>query len=209
MLAARSEKDALSAVLFFNIAHYVLRPWPWILVALASLIVYPELSDIQRQFPHLDPILLGHDIAYPAMLRFLPVGFFGLMVAGLIAANSSTILTHLNWGASYLVHDFYRRFVRTDADEAHYVRAGRVATVGALLLFVGGRVSDGVGQGRVRYPAASRCRHRPALPRALVLVARDRLVRDRRDGRRRSRRRSRCSCWRRTASRSARTPRWC
>ena len=124
MLAARSEKDALSAVLFFNIAHYVLRPWPWILVALASLIVYPELSDIQRQFPHLDPSLLGHDIAYPAMLRFLPVGFFGLMVAGLIAANSSTILTHLNWGASYLVHDFYRRFIRHGCRRSA-LRAGR------------------------------------------------------------------------------------
>jgi solute:Na+ symporter, SSS family len=129
MLASKSEKDALGAVLFFNIAHYVLRPWPWILVALASLLVYPELADIQRAFPNLDPALLGHDIAYPAMLRFLPVGFVGLMVGGLIAANSSTILTHLNWGASYLVHDFYRRFVRRDADEAHYVNAGRVATI--------------------------------------------------------------------------------
>jgi Na+/proline symporter len=124
MLASRSEKDALSAVLFFNIAHYVFRPWPWILVALCSLIVYPELSDIQRAFPDLDPALLGHDIAYPAMLTFLPVGFLGLMVGGLIAASSSTILTHLNWGASYLVHDFYRRFVNRDADERHYVQAG-------------------------------------------------------------------------------------
>jgi len=130
MLASRSEKDALNAVLFFNIAHYVFRPWPWILVALCSLIVYPELTDIQRAFPNLDPNLLGHDIAYPAMLTFLPVGFLGLMVGGLIAASSSTILTHLNWGASYLVHDFYRRFVNRDADERHYVRAGRIATVG-------------------------------------------------------------------------------
>jgi solute:Na+ symporter, SSS family len=129
MLASRSERDALGAVLFFNVAHYVLRPWPWILVGLASLLVYPQLSDIQRAFPNLDPRLLGHDIAYPAMLKFLPVGFIGLMVGGLIAANSSTILTHLNWGASYLVHDFYRRFIRTDADERHYVRAGRIATV--------------------------------------------------------------------------------
>jgi solute:Na+ symporter, SSS family len=133
MLASRSERDALGGVLFFNIAHYVLRPWPWILVALASLVVYPELSDIQRALPHVDPQLIGHDIAYPAMLRFLPAGFMGLMLGGLIAANSSTILTHLNWGASYLVHDFYRRFVRTDADERHYVLAGRVVTV---LLFV-------------------------------------------------------------------------
>ena len=138
MLASKSEKDALSAVLFFNIAHYVFRPWPWILVALCSLIVYPELSDIQRAFPNLEPRLLGHDIAYPAMLTFLPPGFLGLMVGGLIAASSSTILTHLNWGASYLVHDFYRRFVKTDADERHYVRAGRIATVG---IFVGAAAS--------------------------------------------------------------------
>ena len=133
MLASRSERDAVGAVLFFNIAHYVLRPWPWILVALASLIVYPQLSDIQQSFPNLDPSLLGHDIAYPAMLKFLPVGFVGLMVGGLIAANSSTILTHLNWGASYLVHDFYRRFVQRDAPERHYVFVARLTTV---LLFV-------------------------------------------------------------------------
>jgi Na+/proline symporter len=133
MLASKSERDSLGAVLFFNVAHYVLRPWPWILVGLCSLLVYPELKDIQTAFPNLDPSLLGHDIAYPAMLKFLPAGFVGLMVGGLIAANSSTILTHLNWGASYLVHDFYRRFVRRDADEGHYVRAGRVTTV---LLFV-------------------------------------------------------------------------
>ena len=137
MLASKSERDALGAVLFFNVAHYVLRPWPWILVALASLIVYPELSDIQRAFPNLDPNLLGHDIAYPAMLKFLPVGFIGLMVGGLIAANSSTILTHLNWGASYLVHDFYRRFIRRDAGEQHYVRVGRVTTIGLFVCAAG------------------------------------------------------------------------
>ena len=133
MLASKSEKDSLGAVLFFNVAHYVLRPWPWILVALCSLLVYPQLSDIQRAFPKLDPKLLGHDIAYPAMLKFLPAGFIGLMVGGLIAANSSTILTHLNWGASYLVHDFYRRFIKRDAGERHYVWMGRWATVGLFL----------------------------------------------------------------------------
>src|SRR5262245_42465831 len=114
MLASKSEKDALGGTLFFNVAHYVLRPWPWILVGLASLIIFPQLSDIQRAFPLLDPRLVGHDIAYPAMLKFLPVGFVGLMVGGLVAANSSTILTHLNWGASYIVHDFYRRFINKD-----------------------------------------------------------------------------------------------
>ena len=134
MLASKTEKDALGSTLFFNLAHYVLRPWPWILVGLASLIVYPQLSDIQKAFPNLDPKLLGHDIAFPAMLRFLPVGWMGLMLGGLIAANSSTILTHLNWGASYLVHDFYRRFVKTDAPDKHYVVAGRIATV---ILFIG------------------------------------------------------------------------
>src|SRR5262245_17795399 len=133
MLASKSEKDALKSVLFFNFAHYVLRTWPWILVALCSLIVFPELSDIQRAFPDLDPALLGHDIAYPAMLKFLPVGFAGLMIGGLIAANSSTILTHLNWGASYLVHDFYRRFIRPDAEESHYVGVGRLVTIGLFL----------------------------------------------------------------------------
>jgi Na+/proline symporter len=137
MLASKSEKDSLGAVLFFNIAHYVMRPWPWILVGLCSLIVYPELSDIQKAFPKLDPKLLGHDIAYPAMLTFLPVGFIGLMVGGLIAANSSTILTHLNWGASYLVHDFYQRFIRKNADEKHYVLVGRLVTIGIFLCAAG------------------------------------------------------------------------
>jgi solute:Na+ symporter, SSS family len=133
MLASKSEKDSLGSVLFFNIAHYVLRPWPWILVGLCSLIVYPQLSDIQAAYPHLDPSLIGHDIAFPAMLKFLPVGFIGLMVGGLIAANSSTILTHLNWGASYLVHDFYRRFLKKDKSERHYVRAARFVTIGLFL----------------------------------------------------------------------------
>jgi solute:Na+ symporter, SSS family len=133
MLASKSERDSLGAVLFFNVAHYVLRPWPWIIVALASLIVYPTLGDIQEAFPHVSPGLINHDIAYPAMLKFLPVGFAGLMLGGMIAAHSSTITTLLNWGGSYLVHDGYRRFVRPGADERHYVFAGRVTTV---LLFV-------------------------------------------------------------------------
>ncbi len=133
MLASKSERDALGAVLFFNVAHYVLRPWPWIITGLASILVYPNLSDIQAAFPHLDPSLIGHDTAFPAMLKFMPVGFIGLMVGGLIAANSSTILTHLNWGASYLVHDFYRQFMKKGASEKHYVMVGRLATV---LLFV-------------------------------------------------------------------------
>ena len=141
MLAARSEKDAFAGTLLFNFAHYALRPWPWILVALASLLVYPELSDIGAALPHVDPRLIGHDMAYPAMLRFLPAGFLGLMVAGLLAAYVSTISTHLNWGTSYLVHDLYRRFLKPGATERHYVGIGRLVTaflmlVAALLTYI-------------------------------------------------------------------------
>jgi Na+/proline symporter len=137
ILAARSERDALGGTLFFNIAHYSLRPWPWILVALSSLLVYPELDDIARAFPYVDRALIGHDMAYPAMLVFLPSGLLGLMVAGLLAAYVSTISTHLNWGTSYLVHDLYRRFIRPGEDERHYVFAGRVVTALLMLLAAG------------------------------------------------------------------------
>jgi solute:Na+ symporter, SSS family len=134
MLAARAERDAMWGTMLFNAAHYALRPWPWILVALASILVYPELSDIQAALPHVDPRLVGHDMAYPAMLRFLPAGVLGLMVAGLLSAYISTISTHLNWGTSYLVHDLYRRFIRLDATEGHYVLVGRLVTVVLMVL---------------------------------------------------------------------------
>jgi SSS family solute:Na+ symporter len=113
--------------------HYALRPWPWIIVALASTIIYPQLSDIAATFPSLDRSLLGHDIAYPAMMRFLPAGFLGLVVAGTLAAYRSTIETHLNWGTSYLVHDFYRRFLRPGLSERHYVFVGRLVTAGLMI----------------------------------------------------------------------------
>jgi Na+/proline symporter len=133
MLAARTERDALSGTLFFNVAHYALRPWPWIIVALSSMIVFPTVGDITRALPNLDPRLLGNDMAYSAMLTFLPHGVLGVMVAGLLAAYVSTLSTHLNWGTSYLVHDFYRRFVRADESERHYVMVGRIVT-GVLML---------------------------------------------------------------------------
>jgi Na+/proline symporter len=136
MLASKSERDALAGTLFFNVAHYALRSWPWIIVALASILVYPTLADIGRTFPAVDPALIGHDMAYPAMLRFLPVGWLGLMVAGLLAAYVSTIATHLNWGTSYLVHDFYRRFMKPGREEKHYVLVGRLVT--ALLMLLAG-----------------------------------------------------------------------
>lgn len=134
MLAARDERHALLSTLWFNAAHYGLRPWPWILVALCSMLVYPTLDSIQNAFPDLDPSILGHDLAYPAMLVFVPHGLLGLVVASLAAAYMSTISTHLNWGASYMVDDFYRRFLVKNGTSKHYVRMARASTVFLVVL---------------------------------------------------------------------------
>ena len=134
MLAAKNENHAVGAVMLFNAAHYALRPWPWILVALASLVVYPEVADLAAAFPQMPEDKLGHDLAYPAMLTFAPAGWRGLIMASLLAAYMSTISTHLNWGASYVVHDFYGRFVNPQADDRRRVRVGRVATAAMMLL---------------------------------------------------------------------------
>ena len=131
MLSAKDEKNAIWATLLFNFMHYAVRPWPWILIALASIVVFPDLESLQVAFPN---TIVGNDLAYPAMISFLPSGLLGLLVASLIAAFMSTISTHLNWGSSYLVHDFYRRFFVTDRSEKHYVFIGRVFTV--LLMII-------------------------------------------------------------------------
>jgi Na+/proline symporter len=129
MLSAKDEQHATGATLFFNIAHYALRPWPWILVALASLVVFPSLESLQQAFPSVSEDILGHDLAYPAMLTFLPHGLLGLVLGSLIAAYMSTISTHLNWGSSYVVNDFWKRFVQPEADERRLVLVGRISTV--------------------------------------------------------------------------------
>ena len=134
LLAARNERHAMGAMLWFNIAHYAIRPWPWILVALASLIVYPTLDSMAAAFPHIDSSLIRHDLAYPAMLVFLPHGILGLVVASLAAALMSTLSTHLNWGASYVVDDVYRRFVVPGRSEKHYILVARISTVGLVAL---------------------------------------------------------------------------
>lgn len=134
MLAAKDETHAIKATFFFNILHYALRPWPWILVALASLIVYPDLASIQTAFPNVSEDKLGHDLAYPAMLTFLPKGWLGLVLASLVAAFMSTISTHLNWGASYLTNDFYKAIVKPNASEKELVIVGRISTV-ILMIF--------------------------------------------------------------------------
>jgi Na+/proline symporter len=134
MLAAPTERDAMRTTLLFNVLHYAVRPWPWIIVALASLIIYPDLASIAARFPHIDPAIVRNDLAYSAMLVYLPHGLFGLMIASLAAAYMSTISTHLNWGASYAVEDCYRRFMAPDKSERHYVNVGRAVTVGLIVL---------------------------------------------------------------------------
>ncbi len=136
MLSAKNEKNAVSATLLFNITHYALRPWPWILIALASIVVYPDLASIQTAFPNISPDKLGNDLGYSAMLLTLPKGLLGIVVASLIAAFMSTISTHLNWGSSYVVFDFYQRFVKPKASDKELVRVGRISTVG-LMIFAG------------------------------------------------------------------------
>ena len=134
MFSAKDEENAVGATFLFNIAHYALRPWPWILIALSSLIIFPELSDIQKAFPNLPVDKLGHDVAYPAMLSLLPSGLLGLVAASLIAAFMSTMSTQLNLGASYLVNDFYHRFIKPDASDKDLVRVGRLFTILSIIL---------------------------------------------------------------------------
>jgi len=137
MFSAKSELDAVGATFFFNIAHYAIRPWPWILIALSSLIIFPDLSDLQSTFPNLPKDKLGHDIAYPAMLTLLPSGLLGLVSASLIAAFMSTMSTQLNLGASYLVNDFYHRFLRPGASNKELIAVARISTVFTIILGAG------------------------------------------------------------------------
>ena len=134
MFAAKNENHAIGATFFFNIMHYALRPWPWILVALASLVVFPDLDSIQNAFPNITQDKLGNDLAYPAMLTKLPTGLLGLVLASLISAYMSTISTQLNWGSSYIVYDFYQTQINPDATQKQLVAVGRISTVLLMVL---------------------------------------------------------------------------
>lgn len=134
MLAAKNENHAIGATFFFNIMHYALRPWPWIIVALVSLVIFPDIASIKEAFPLISDDKLGHDLAYSAMLTKLPTGLLGLVMASLVAAYMSTISTHLNWGASYIVNDFYKQLVNKNASERQLVAIGRISTVGLMVL---------------------------------------------------------------------------
>ena len=131
---AKDENHAIGATFFFNIMHYALRPWPWILVALASLVVFPDLESIQNAFPNITPDKLGNDLAYPAMLTKLPTGLLGLVLASLISAYMSTISTQLNWGSSYIVYDFYQTQINPNASQKRLVAVGRISTVLLMVL---------------------------------------------------------------------------
>ena len=135
MLSAKSEDHAVGATLLFNFFHYALRPWPWIVVGLASLIIFPDIQSMVDKFPDVSTQYIQNDFAYPAMLReFLPAGLLGLVVASLIAAYMSTTASQLNWGSSYLVNDFYGRFYNPKATEKQKVTFGRFSTV-TLMFF--------------------------------------------------------------------------
>ena len=120
IFSAKTERDGVLATLFFQVAHYALRPWPWIVTGLATVILYPDLVDKESGY-------------VKAFVDYLPTPWKGVMMAGFAAAYMSTVGTHLNWGASYLVNDFYKRFIKQSATEAHYVKVSRIATV---LLFI-------------------------------------------------------------------------
>ncbi len=126
MMSAKDEKHSLFATLWFTIAHYCIRPWPWIIVGLASLVLYPELGADEKR--------LGYVYA---MRDYLPIGLKGLLVAAFFAAYMSTISTQLNWGTSYLMNDFYRRFLKTNESEKHYVGVSRLATGFMMLASLG------------------------------------------------------------------------
>ncbi|MEY8849023.1 sodium:solute symporter family protein [Psychroserpens sp. XS_ASV72] len=134
MLAAKDENHATWAVLFFNFAHYALRPWPWIIIGLASLVMFPNLESLQLAFPNLESSFVKNDLSYPAMLTFLPAGLLGIVITSLIAAFMSTISTHLNWGSSYVVNDFYARFIRKEASDKEQVAVGRISTIVMMVM---------------------------------------------------------------------------
>ena len=123
MMSAKDEKHSLFATLWFMITHYAIRPWPWIIVALVSLVLYPELDAAHKG-----------DGFVMVMRDYLPAGLLGLLMAAFLAAYMSTIATHLNWGASYIVNDFYRRFIRSEGAEKYYVRISRITTLLIMII---------------------------------------------------------------------------
>ena len=153
MLSAKDEQNAVGATLLFNFLHYALRSWPWLVVALASIVVIPNMDALQASLPAECARFIKEDMAYPAMIAKLPSGWLGLVVASLIAAYMSTIATQINWGSSYLVQDFYARFLKKDASPKNQVLVGRLIMVALLTP----RAASTSCSRSARAPASSTC----------------------------------------------------
>jgi len=133
MLTAKTPNHALGGTLFAQIVQYAIRPWPWYIVAFASILAFPDLDSIRTAFPNVDPSLVGNDMAYPAMIRFVPSGWLGIVAASLMGALFSTIAAHLSMGANYVANDVWARFVRPGAQGCELVRVARWASVGLMV----------------------------------------------------------------------------
>lgn len=129
MLSAKSEGHCIAGSVMYQIINYAIRPWPWYLTAFASLLVFPDLASLAKAFPNVDPSLVKGDMAYPAMLTFVPSGWLGVVAASMMGALFSTIAAHLTMGSSYLANDWWKRFIRPEASERELITVGRITVV--------------------------------------------------------------------------------
>ena len=134
MLSAKNEKNAIGATLFFNVIHYAVRPWPWIIVALCSIVIFPDLHALRESFPNIPEQFIAHDLGYAAMISQLGVGWVGLIISALLIAYTSTIGTHISWGSSYLIGDAYSHFINPEASEKRHIVYSRITAV-IMLIF--------------------------------------------------------------------------
>ena len=134
MLSAKSENHCVGGSILYQVVNYAIRPWPWYLTAFASLIVFPDLASLQKAFPNVNPALVKGDLAYPAMLTFVPNGWLGIVAASMMGALFSTVAAHLSMGSNYIANDFWKRFVRPDASERELIVVGRVTVVVLMIL---------------------------------------------------------------------------
>lgn len=149
MLTAKTAGHALAGTLFFNVLNWVIRPWPWYIVGLCSVIVYPDLASIQAAFPKVDPSLVQGDMAYPAMLTKVPHLWLGVVAASMMGALFSTVAAHLNLGSAYIVNDLWKRFVRPSASDRELIWVGRASML--LLLLLGCALAPGLKSARAAF----------------------------------------------------------
>ncbi len=133
MLSAKNENHCQAGTILFLVMNYVVRPWPWYLAAFATLAIFPDLESLKAMFPHIPEEMVKGDLAYPALFRFIPSGWLGLVVASMLGALFSTVAAHLSMGSNYIANDFWKRFVRKDASERELVVVGRVSVVVLML----------------------------------------------------------------------------